>query len=59
MADGTRDYLKEYDAAPDGKKYPLVATGCKTEPLPFFKQLRAERPILVTPECTLVSLYAT
>ena len=29
----------------------------KTEPLPFFKQLRDERPILVTPECTLVTRY--
>jgi cytochrome P450 len=29
-----------------------------TEPLPFFKQLRAQRPILVTPECVLVSKYA-
>src|SRR3954451_1376388 len=30
----------------------------KTDPLPFFKQLREQRPILVTPECTLVSLYS-
>ena len=30
----------------------------KTEPLPFFKQLRKERPILVTPECVLVSKFA-
>ena len=28
-----------------------------TEPFPFFKQLREQRPILVTPECTMVSLY--
>ena len=28
-----------------------------TEPLLFFKQLRAQRPILVTPECVLVSKY--
>ena len=57
MAKGTRDYLKEYDAAPAAKKYPLVRGWMKTEPLPFFKQLREERPILVTPECTLVTLY--
>jgi len=30
----------------------------KTEPLPFFKQLRAERPVLVTPECTLLALFS-
>jgi cytochrome P450 len=58
MANGQRDYLKEYDAAPDGKKYRLVQSWMKSEPLPFFKQLRQERPILVTPECTLVTLYS-
>jgi cytochrome P450 len=58
MADGTRDYLKEYDAAPEDKKYLLARDWMLTEPLPFFEQLRAERPILVTPQCTLVSLYS-
>jgi len=29
----------------------------KSEPLPFFKQLRKEQPVLVTEECTLVSLF--
>jgi cytochrome P450 len=58
MANAQRDYLKDYDAAPDKEKYPLVQRWMKTEPLPFFKQLRAERPILVTPECTLVTLYS-
>ncbi len=29
----------------------------KTEPLPFFKQLRKERPILVTAKCTLISKF--
>lgn len=53
-----RDYLKEYDAAPEGQKYLLARKWMMEEPLPFFKQLRAERPVLVTPECTMVSLYA-
>jgi cytochrome P450 len=53
----TKDYLKEYDAAADADKYPLVQKWMKTEPLPFFKQLRAERPVLVTPECTLLALF--
>jgi cytochrome P450 len=52
------DYLKAYDAAPDAQKYRLVQRWMKSEPLPFFKQLREERPILVTPECTLVTLYS-
>lgn len=52
-----RDFLQEYDAAADGQKYRLVRRWMKAEPLAFFKQLREQRPILVTPECTLVSLY--
>lgn len=52
-----KDYLAEYDSAVEAEKYPLVQKWMKTEPLPFFAQLRRERPILVTPECTLVSLY--
>lgn len=51
------NYLAVYDAAPDNEKYPLVQKWMKKEPIPFFKQLRRERPILVTPECTLISLF--
>jgi cytochrome P450 len=58
MANAQRDYLKEYDAAPAGQKYQLVRRWMKTEPLPFFKQLREQRPVLVTPECTLVTLFS-
>jgi len=54
----TKDYLAEYDSAATADKYPLVRRWMMTEPLPFFKQLRAQRPILVTPECVLVSKYA-
>jgi cytochrome P450 len=52
------DYLAEFDSAAPADKYPLVRRWMMTEPLPFFKQLRAQRPILVTPECVLVSKYA-
>ena len=58
MPNGQRDYLAEYDAAPPNQQYLLARGWMQTEPLPFFKQLRAERPILVTPECTMVSLYS-
>jgi cytochrome P450 len=58
MANAQQDYLKDYDAAPNGQKYRLVQRWMKTEPLPFFKQLREQRPILVTPECTLVTLFS-
>jgi cytochrome P450 len=58
MSDSVKDYLAEYDTAADGDKYPLVQKWMKTEALPFFKQLRAERPVLVTPECTLLALFS-
>jgi cytochrome P450 len=55
--DKAKDYLAEYDAADEKDKYPLVQKWMKNEPLPFFKQLRKDRPVLVTPECTLVALF--
>lgn len=50
-------YLEQYDATADAEKFPLVRRWMDTEPLPFFKELRAKRPILVTPECTLVTRF--
>ncbi len=58
MTDGGKDYLAKYDAAPEAKKYPLVEGWMRSEPLAFFKQLRAERPVLQTPECTLVAKFS-
>lgn len=52
-----RDYLAEYDAAAEMDKYALVQQWIRDEPLPFFKQLRAEQPVLETPECTLVANF--
>lgn len=52
-----KNYLAEYDKASEAEKYPLVQKWMKTEPLPFFAQLRKERPVLVTPECTLVAMF--
>ena len=57
MPNHDKDYLGEYDAAPEDQKYPLVQQWIREEPLEFFKQLRAERPVLETPECTLVALF--
>ncbi len=53
----TKDYLAEYDAATDAAKYPLVHKWMNTDPLPFFRQLRQQRPILVTPDFTLLSRF--
>lgn len=52
-----RDYLAEFDAAAAEDKHPLVREWMHAEPLPFFAQLRRSRPVLVTPECTLVTLF--
>ncbi|MXS84338.1 cytochrome P450 [Nitrosomonas sp. HPC101] len=50
-------YLEQYDAAAEIDKFSLVRRWIDTEPLPFFKELRDKRPILVTPECTLVTRF--
>jgi cytochrome P450 len=57
MADTGRDYLEEFDRADEKDRYPLVQKWIRDEPLPFFKQLRKERPVLETPECTLVANF--
>jgi len=57
MAGSSTDYLDQYDKADKADKFPLVQKWMKTEPLPFFRQLREERPVLVTPECTLVAMF--
>ncbi|MDJ0896431.1 MAG: cytochrome P450 [Alphaproteobacteria bacterium] len=57
MPAAATDYLAEYDNAAEADKFPLVHKWMKQEPLPFFKQLRAMRPVLVTPECTLVTQF--
>jgi cytochrome P450 len=51
------DYLAEIDEAKPADKYPLVHGWIKSQPLDFFKQLRAQRPVLITPVCTLVALF--
>ncbi len=50
-------YLDRFDAAAPADQFPLVRRWMDSEPLEFFKELRAKRPILVTPVCTLVTLY--
>ena len=52
------DYLQRFDAAPEDQRWPLARRWLLEEPLPFFAQLRAERPVLVTPEATLATRYA-
>ncbi|MBL4661880.1 MAG: cytochrome P450 [Alcanivoracaceae bacterium] len=52
-----KNYLAEYDAATEDEKYPLIVKWMSEEPLPFFKQLRQERPVLVNSVCTLVAKF--
>ena len=53
----TTQYLDQYDATADADKFPLVYKWMWEEPLPFFKELREKRPILVTPVVTIISRF--
>jgi cytochrome P450 len=50
-------YLDRYDSAPDAQKLKLFRQFMADDPLVFFKELRARRPVLVMPECTAVALF--
>ena len=52
------DYLEQLDALAPADRWPLARRWLFDEPLPFFAQLRAERPILVMPQVTLATRYA-
>ena len=51
-------YLQRFDATPAEGRWPLVRGWIFNEPLPFFAELRQERPILVMNELTLVARLA-
>ncbi|HXC29519.1 MAG TPA: cytochrome P450 [Stellaceae bacterium] len=51
-------YLQRFDATPAEGRWPLVRGWVFNEPLPFFAELREERPILVMNELTLVTRFA-
>ena len=50
-------YLQRFDATPQAQRWPLVRGWMFNEPLPFYAELRRERPILVMPELTLATRY--
>ncbi|HEY6044849.1 MAG TPA: cytochrome P450 [Nitrosospira sp.] len=50
-------YLEQYDAAAEADKSFLARRWIDTEPLPFFKELRQKRPILITPKFTLITRF--
>lgn len=50
-------FLDQYDAAPASQQFPLVREWMKNSPAEFFLELRENKPILTTPECTLLALH--
>ena len=54
---GETSFLEQYDKAPEDKKFSLVRNWLDNSPLPFFEELRAERPILVTAKGTLFAKF--
>ncbi len=50
-------FLDQYDSASEDTKFPLVRGWMKNSPLEFFTELREKRPILQTPECTLLAMH--
>jgi cytochrome P450 len=51
-------YLERFDALPPAQRWPAVRGWLFGEPLPFFAELRANRPVLVMDELTLATRYA-
>lgn len=51
-------YLETLDAAAPEARWPMTRQWLFDDPLPFFAQLRAQRPVLVTPQVTLATRYA-
>jgi len=53
----TTNFLEQVDREDPTKRLALVRQLMADHPLEFFRELRARRPLLVLPECTLVALY--
>ena len=53
----TASFLEQYDAGDDKTKVGLVLNWIRTDWRPFFKELREIRPILQTPNFTLVTRF--
>lgn len=51
-------FLAELDALPDNQKWITLHRWMKESPQALYKELRSERPVLVLPECTIVSRFS-
>jgi cytochrome P450 len=50
-------YLQQFDATPAAERWKLVRGWIFNEPLPFFAELRQNRPVLVLPGMTLATQF--
>ena len=50
-------FLERFDNTPAAEQWPLVRSWINDYPIPFFKELRENRPILKTPVCTLIARF--
>lgn len=51
-------YLAAIEAAPAARRWPIARRFLFDEPMPFFAELRRDRPVLVLPEVTLATRFA-
>jgi cytochrome P450 len=51
-------YLERFEQTPVAERWALARRWMFEEPLPFFAELRRHRPVLATPEATLVARFA-
>jgi cytochrome P450 len=51
-------YLQRYDQTPETERWPLVRSWISEEPLPFYQELLAHRPVLVMPEVVLAARFS-
>ncbi|HYP04749.1 MAG TPA: cytochrome P450 [Bryobacteraceae bacterium] len=57
MGPAPANFLDRIDREPAETRLKLVRDIMAAHPLAFFKELRAKRPVMVLPECTLIALY--
>lgn len=50
-------YLEQYDQAPINKQVELITRWIRTDWRPFFKEIRENRLIFVTPKFTFVTIF--
>jgi cytochrome P450 len=57
METATQSYVARLDAEPNPTKLALLRQFMADDPFGLFKDLRANRPVMVIPDCVVLSLY--